>query len=92
MATSPFHKLSARKSRMRGAFRNRRKADFANIAEGSAGTGNKSYLPDAAMANRFNLVVIGSSQNNITPSAGQFRHPAGCVHGTRRIRRCLMCR
>ena len=50
---------------------------FANIGEGSAATGNKSYLPDAAIANRFNLVIIGSSQNNITPSAANTDIPLG---------------
>ncbi|MDB6064940.1 MAG: hypothetical protein JWR26_1148 [Pedosphaera sp.] len=81
LATRPFQKIRARQSqsqtRLRESFRNRRKADFANIAEGSAGTGNKSYLPDAAMANRFNLVVLGSSQNNITPSAANSDIPLG---------------
>ena len=55
----------------------RRRAEFANIAEGSTLTGNKSYLPDAAIANRFNLVIIGSSQNNITPSAANTDIPLG---------------
>src|SRR5579863_5459480 len=53
------------------------RAEFANIAEGSAATGNKSYLPDAAIANRFNLVIIGSSQNNVTPSAANTDIPLG---------------
>ena len=52
-------------------------ATFANIAEGSSPTGNKSYLPDAAITNRFNLVIIGSSQNNITPSAANTDIPLG---------------
>src|SRR5580704_3617702 len=50
---------------------------FANIAEGSAPTGNKSYLPDVAIANRFNLVIIGSSQSNITPSIANTDIPLG---------------
>ncbi|MDB6022611.1 MAG: hypothetical protein JWQ04_2468 [Pedosphaera sp.] len=50
---------------------------FCNIAEGTAGTGNKSYLPDAAITNRFNLVIIGSSQNNVTPSAANTDIPLG---------------
>jgi hypothetical protein len=53
------------------------KAAFANIGEGSHGTGNKSYLPDTAIANRFNLVIIGSSQNNITPSSANTDIPLG---------------
>ena len=54
-----------------------RKVLFANIAEGQSGTGNKSYLPDVAITNRFNLVIIGSSQNNITPSAANTDNPLG---------------
>ncbi len=50
---------------------------FANIGEGSHWSGNKSYLPDTAMTNRFNLVIIGSSQNNITPSAANTDMPLG---------------
>jgi hypothetical protein len=53
------------------------RAAFANIGEGSHGTGNKSYLPDTAIANRFNLVIIGSSQNNITPSSANTDIPLG---------------
>ena len=55
----------------------RHRAEFANIAEGSALTGNKAYLPDVAIANRFNLVIIGSSQNNVTPSAANTDIPLG---------------
>ena len=55
----------------------RRRADFANIAEGSCATGNKSYLPDVAITNRFNLVIIGSSQSNVTPSAANTDIPLG---------------
>jgi hypothetical protein len=50
---------------------------FANIAEGSAATGNKSYLPDTAIAGFFNLVILGSSQNNITPSSANTDIPLG---------------
>jgi len=50
---------------------------FANIGEGSAGSGNKSYLPDAAIANRHSLVIIGSTQNNVTPSAANTDIPLG---------------
>jgi len=44
--------------------------------EGSAGTGNKSYLPDAAMANRFNLVVIAVRRTTSRPR-GNSDHPLG---------------
>ncbi len=54
-----------------------RKVHFANIAEGQAAEGNKSYLPDAAIATRFNIVILGSSQNNITPSAANTDLPLG---------------
>lgn len=50
---------------------------FANIAEGQATEGNKSYLPDVAIASRFSLVILGSSQNNITPSAANTDIPLG---------------
>jgi len=50
---------------------------FANIGEGQHPTGNKSYLPDTAIANRNNLVIIGSSQYNITPSAANTDLPLG---------------
>jgi len=55
----------------------RRRAEFANIGEGSTLSGNKSYLPDVAIANRFNLVIIGSSQNNVTSSAANTDIPLG---------------
>jgi hypothetical protein len=50
---------------------------FANIGEGQSSSGNKSYLPDTAIANRYNLVIIGSSQYNITPSAANTDLPLG---------------
>jgi hypothetical protein len=53
------------------------RARFANIGEGQAGTGNKSYLPDTAIASRYNLVIIGSSQYNITPSSANTDLPLG---------------
>jgi hypothetical protein len=53
------------------------RAAFANIDEGQRSTGNKSYLPDTAIANRFNLVIIGSSQYNVTPSSANTDIPLG---------------
>jgi hypothetical protein len=50
---------------------------FANIGEGSAATGNKSYLPDTAIAARFNLVILGSAATNITPSSANTDIPLG---------------
>jgi len=50
---------------------------FANIGEGQSSTGNKSYLPNTAIANRFNLVIIGSSQYSITPSSANTDLPLG---------------
>jgi hypothetical protein len=50
---------------------------FANIAEGSAATGNKSYLPDIAIANRHTLVIIGSAATSVTPSAANTDIPLG---------------
>ena len=50
-------------------FNLKRKVHFANIDEGQAAEGNKSYLPDIAIASRFSVVILGSSQYNITPSA-----------------------
>ena len=50
---------------------------FANIAEGSSPTGNKSYLPDTAIANRFSLVIIGSASTNVTPSTANTDLPLG---------------
>ncbi|HWF18583.1 MAG TPA: hypothetical protein VG754_04920 [Verrucomicrobiae bacterium] len=65
-------------ARFQSAIRNPQPAiTFANIGEGSHFSGNKSYLPDVAIANRFNLVVIGSSQNNVTPSAANTDIPLG---------------
>lgn len=58
-------------------FNLKRKVYFANIAEGQAGEGNKSYLPDVAIASRFNVVILGSSQYNITPSAANTDIPLG---------------
>ena len=55
----------------------RRKAEFANIAEGQAENGRKSYLPDVAIASRYSLVILGSSQNNVTPSAANTDIPLG---------------
>jgi hypothetical protein len=55
----------------------RARVSFANIAEGSARSGNKSYLPDNPIASRFNLVILGSSPNNITPSAANTDFPLG---------------
>lgn len=70
--------LTRSHSRLHSAFRISRSAiSFANIAEGSSWLGNKSYLPDVAITNRFNLVVIGSSQNNVTPSAANTDMPLG---------------
>jgi len=73
------HRLTARfpKSATHNPHSAIAKVCFANIAEGSAPTGNKSYLPDAAIANRFALVIIGSSANNVTPSAANTDIPLG---------------
>jgi hypothetical protein len=81
----PQHKFNMKKSiKGLGRFGVRVKAilgssevAFANIAEGSAASGNKSYLPDVAITNRYNLVIIGSSQNNVTPSAANTDIPLG---------------
>lgn len=55
----------------------RPKVYFANIAEGQAREGNKSYLSDVAIASRFSVVILGSSQYNITPSAANTDIPLG---------------
>jgi hypothetical protein len=72
----PVHFLAAKFS-ARIFHRAPQSVSFANIGEGQSSTGNKSYLPDVAIANRFNLVIIGSSQNNITPSAANTDIPLG---------------
>ena len=51
--------------------------EFANIGEGQASTGNKSYLPDAAIPNRHSLVILGSAATNIAPSAANTDIPLG---------------
>ena len=53
------------------------RAHFCNIAEGQAITGNKSYLPDFAIANRHTLVVPGSSPYNIAPGSVNTEIPLG---------------
>lgn len=50
---------------------------FANIAEGTAGTGNKSYIADAAIPNRFSLVIIGSVATNCAIGAANTEIPLG---------------
>lgn len=76
LLTNLAHRFTSRSPQ--SAIRNRQYAiEFANIAEGSAASGNKSYLPDAAIANRFALVILGSSANNITPSAANTDIPLG---------------
>ncbi len=50
---------------------------FANIAEGQSHTGNKSYLPDAAIANRHTLVILGSSSSNVALGAVNTEIPLG---------------
>jgi len=63
--------------RRRPANRASLRVTFANIAEGQAINGQKSYLPDTAITSRFSLVIIGSSQNNITSSASNTDIPLG---------------
>lgn len=55
----------------------RARVTFANIGEGNARTGNKSYLPDSAIPNRYNLVIFGGSINYVTPSAANTDFPLG---------------
>ena len=57
--------------------RSPRLVHFANIAEGSTERGSKSYLPDVAIANRFAIVILGSTANNITLSAANTDLPLG---------------
>jgi hypothetical protein len=55
----------------------RPRVEFANIGEGQAATGNKSYLPDAAITNRHSLVILGSAATNVTPSSANTDIPLG---------------
>jgi hypothetical protein len=50
---------------------------FANIAEGTAATGNKPYIADAALAKRFMLVKLGSDANHVAASGANTDIPLG---------------
>lgn len=49
---------------------------FANIAEGTSDTGNKPYIPDAAIS-RYNLVKQGSDDVHVAVSAANTDIPLG---------------
>jgi hypothetical protein len=54
----------------------RPEVQFCNIAEGTADTGKKSYIPDAAIA-RYNLVKQGSDDVHVAASAANTDIPLG---------------
>lgn len=59
-----------------GGKRSRAIVQFANIAEGTADRGLKSYIPDAAIA-RYNLVKQGSDDVHVAASAANTDIPLG---------------
>jgi hypothetical protein len=61
----------------RSKAKNRRRARFANIAEGSRVTGNFSKLTDAAITTRFQLVKFGSDSDHVAASAANTDIPLG---------------
>ena len=64
---------------VRNAFSSRadQTPQFANIGEGQSSTGCKSYFPDAALANRFMIVKIGSDQYHCAATAATTDIPLG---------------
>jgi hypothetical protein len=53
------------------------RVEFANIAEGTADHGHKSYLTDAALATRYALVIAGSDVNHVAVGAANTEIPLG---------------
>lgn len=55
----------------------RPRCEFANIAEGTRPTGNKTYLADAAIATRYLCVKLGSDLNHIAVCSAITDNPIG---------------
>lgn len=52
-------------------------ARFANIAEGQASTGFKSYIADAALTNRYSVVIQGVTDTSVAIGAANTEIPLG---------------
>jgi hypothetical protein len=55
----------------------RETVEFANIAEGQSVTGMKAYIADAAIANRYSIVIFGSDQYHCAIGAANTEAPLG---------------
>jgi len=73
---SPFPLLPLGFQRMWRGFSPRR-TEFANIAEGTRPSGNKTYLADAAIATRYLCVKLGSDLNHIAVCSAITDNPIG---------------
>ncbi len=63
--------------KVRRLFETPPRVQLANIAEGQSSSGNKSYLPDAAIALRYTLVKFGSDQSHIVAGSNNTEIPLG---------------